>query len=72
MITSTIPKVRLYPDTYSLTVHFADNNTKEKYEMISQICKFEVKVLGELRDYYWNRGQAIYTEETNWEIKKIN
>ena len=67
-LVSRIPKVRLYPDQYSLTVHFADNFTKEKIETIENICPFEVKVFGEIRDYYWGKNNATYIEENEWNI----
>ncbi len=71
VLKSYIPTLRLYPDKYYITVNFADNFTKEKYEVIEFICPFEVKVFGQVRDYYWYRKHAIYIEENTWEVWKM-
>lgn len=65
---SDIPKLRLYPDNYYLTVYFSDHITKTKFEVIEGICFFEVKVLGVMRDYYWRDKQAVYVEDTKWDV----
>ncbi|WP_010419566.1 ABC transporter ATP-binding protein [Anaerophaga thermohalophila] len=70
ILTSKIPKSRLYPDTYSLKVHFADKFSKTKFETLEQVCQFEVKVLGEIRDYYWYNSHATFIEDNTWEITK--
>jgi lipopolysaccharide transport system ATP-binding protein len=70
-LTSIIEKSRLYPDSYTLTIHFADNYTKQKYDTITDQCYFEVKKFGEIRDYYWRPGNAIYLEDNHWEIKEL-
>ena len=62
------PKLRLYPDSYSLIVHFSDHLTRRKFETISGICPFEVQIRGELRQYYWKPNEAAYVEETEWLI----
>lgn len=69
---SSINRLRLYPDTYSIKVYFADNKTKSVYQVIEDICQFEVKVLDEIRDYYWRNGNALYLEENTWVIEKLN
>lgn len=68
---SILPDCRLYPDTYCLNVHFADKVTKTKFEMIKEICTFEVKVFKQLRDYYWYPKHAVYIEDNEWIIEKI-
>lgn len=70
IIKSTIPKIHLYPDNYRLIVHFADNKTKTKYETLIDIVSFEVKVFGNLRDYYWYPNNATYVENSFWNIEK--
>ncbi|MFC5536122.1 polysaccharide ABC transporter ATP-binding protein [Rhodocytophaga aerolata] len=63
-----IPKVRLYPGNYTLKVHFADRFSKQKYQTIERICPFEVGVYGEIRDYYWGTGNAMYVEDCDWSV----
>lgn len=65
---SIIPKLRLYPDNYKLIVHFADRKTKQKFETLNDIVPFEIKVLNEIREFYWGDKNAIYLEESSWEI----
>jgi lipopolysaccharide transport system ATP-binding protein len=60
------PKLSLYPDDYTLILHLSDHVTKTKFETIEGICPFEVQVLGELREYYWKRNEAVYLEESKW------
>ena len=66
---STIPDLRLYPDNYYLKVHFADHFYKKKFETLEKICPFEVKHFGEVRDYYWYKGHAVYLEDNEWNIQ---
>ncbi|WP_288373822.1 polysaccharide ABC transporter ATP-binding protein [uncultured Algoriphagus sp.] len=67
-IISEIENLRLYPGSYFLKVHYADNSSKTKLDMLSEICHFNVEVMGELRDYYWQPGVAKYVERGNWKI----
>ena len=60
------PNLKLYPDNYSLIIHFSDHNTRVKFERIEDVCPFEVQLRGELRQYYWRSGEAIYVEESEW------
>ena len=71
ILKSIIPKLKLFPDKYRMVVHFANKVTKQKYETLTDIVLFEVKVFGELRDYYWQPNTAIYVEENQWNIRKI-
>lgn len=68
---SILPIVHLYPDNYRLIVHFADKTTKTKYETLTDIISFEVKVFGEMRDYYWYPKHAVYIEDNIWKINKL-
>jgi lipopolysaccharide transport system ATP-binding protein len=72
ILKSVIPKLRLFPDNYSVIVHFSDKITNHVYERIFDILPFEVKILREMRGYYWQPNTAIYTEDNQWYIEKIN
>lgn len=67
-IVSEIENLRLYPGLYFLKVHYADNFSKTKLDTINDICHFNVEVMGELRDYYWQPGVAKYVEKGKWKI----
>jgi len=68
ILRSIIPKIRLYPDNYKLIVHFADRRTKQKFETLNDIIPFNIRVFNELREYYWKDKNAIYVEDSSWEI----
>lgn len=68
VILSTIKKLKLYPGSYSLKIHFADNFTKTKIDTVSNICNFKVEVMGKLRDYYWQPGAAKYVVDGEWNV----
>lgn len=68
-VRSKISNLKLYPGSYSLTVHFADSFTKTRIDKVSNICNFKVEVMGKLRDYYWQPGAAKFVTDAQWEIK---
>jgi lipopolysaccharide transport system ATP-binding protein len=68
IVKSIIPILRLYPDRYKLIVHFADRITKRKFETLQDIVPFEVKVFNGVRDYYWGDRNAIYLEDSKWQV----
>jgi lipopolysaccharide transport system ATP-binding protein len=68
---SVIPKLSLYPDDYYLVVHFADNFSKQKFETLEGVCPFEIKIFEEVRDYYWNKNNAVYIEDNFWKTQHI-
>lgn len=69
-VTSYINPLNLYPGAYKINVFFADNFLKVTYDRLLNACSFEV-LLDEKRDYYFQKGSAIYKENnTSWEVKK--
>ena len=69
---SEIKQLSLYPGIYKLNVFFADNFLKKKFDQVLNACSFEI-ILKEKRDYYFDKGSAIYKEQnTLWKIKKID
>jgi len=69
---SEIKQLSLYPGIYKLNVFFADNFLKKKFDQVLNACSFEI-ILKEKRDYYYDKGSAIYKEKnTLWKIKKID
>ena len=71
-LSSVIPFSHLYPDTYNLIIHYSDRVSRKKFETLENVVPFEVKILEEVRDYYWGKRNAIFVEDAYWEIKKIN
>jgi len=62
------PKLRLFPDKYTLIIHLSDHISRAKYETIEGVCPFEVQIRGEVREYYWKTNEAVYVDETEWII----
>jgi lipopolysaccharide transport system ATP-binding protein len=59
------PKLRLYPDNYTLIVNFTDNKTGNRYETLENVCPFEVQIR-EMRKHYWHPNAATYVEDHEW------
>ncbi|SNR76225.1 lipopolysaccharide transport system ATP-binding protein [Lutibacter agarilyticus] len=63
-----IPQLKLYMGKYNLTVHYADNNGKNKLETLKDICPFEVVMFGVKHPYKWELGTCTYIEDAEWNI----
>lgn len=61
-----LPKCKLYEGNYYLKVHLAESKGRTKYQEIEKICAFEVKMLGRLIEWGWQKNLCEYTEEFNW------
>lgn len=68
-IKSELNELKLYPGSYTLKIHFADNFTKTKIDTVSNVCAFKVEIMGEIRDYYWQQGAAKYVANGKWIVK---
>ncbi|MDI1323148.1 MAG: polysaccharide ABC transporter ATP-binding protein [Algoriphagus sp.] len=68
-VRSELNDFKLYPGSYSLKVHFADNFTKNKIDTVSNVCPFKVEIMGEIRDYYWQQGAAKFVADGKWFVK---
>ncbi|MDP4217160.1 MAG: ABC transporter ATP-binding protein [Bacteroidota bacterium] len=62
------PRLRLFPDKYTLMIHLSDHISRNKFETIEGVCPFEVQIRGEVREYYWKTNEAVYVDETEWII----
>lgn len=69
-VVCTFPKLQLYMGTYYIMVHLGEFG-KQKYETIDEICKFEVTMYGQIREYEWQPNACAYIQESSWEISKI-
>jgi len=65
-----IPKCNLYANIYYLTVHLAETKGRTKYEVVDNICEFEVVMPNKIIEWGWQKDVCIYTEEFIW--KTIN
>jgi lipopolysaccharide transport system ATP-binding protein len=68
IVSCFFPKLRLFPDKYSLIIHLSDHISRKKYETIEGVCPFEVQIRDEVREYYWKINEAVYVDETVWTV----
>ena len=66
-----IPKCRLYPDSYYLEVIISNRRVNSKLVHLKEICHFEVVVRDKLRYNYWKPRNAIYVEDSKWNISML-
>lgn len=62
------PQLRLYPGHYYLTFHFGASEPRRVFAAPAEICPFEVAVLDEVREFYWQPGNALYVEQVEWKV----
>ncbi|MDD2307390.1 MAG: ABC transporter ATP-binding protein [Prolixibacteraceae bacterium] len=63
-----LPKCKLYQDTYYVKLHLAESKGREKFQEIDNICEFEVKMIGKIIEWGWQKDVCIYTEDFSWEL----
>lgn len=64
----TIPKCKLYANTYYLIVHLAESKGKFKFEEIHGICEFNVVMPNKKVEWGWQKDVCVYTEDFIWKI----
>ena len=70
-LTCTIPSLRLYMGDYMLRCYFSEPPGGELFDMISNICPFEVVMYETKRsDFTWQPEACAYIEEAEWAVHK--
>lgn len=64
-----IPNCDLYQGNYYLKLHLAESKGREKFEEVDKVCEFEVKMMGKIIEWGWQKNLCIYTPEFNWILK---
>jgi len=67
-LTCSIPKLHMYTGHYFLNIYLAEKEGGKLFQMVENICPFEVVVHEQLREYYWQPGSATYIEEATWHV----
>ncbi|HEY8929511.1 MAG TPA: polysaccharide ABC transporter ATP-binding protein [Mucilaginibacter sp.] len=62
----TIPECRLYANTYTIFVHLAESKGRTKFQEVSGICEFEVKMPDKVIEWGWQKNVCTYTEDFIW------
>lgn len=66
-VSCKFPKLHLYPGHYYLTFYFGASEPRRVFDGPAQICPFEVSVLDEIREFYWQPNNALYVEDVEWQ-----
>lgn len=67
-IVCTFPKLRLYMGRYHLNVYLAGPPGERIYDVVKNVCPFEVIIIGKEYDYKWTPEICSYFEDVNWKI----
>ena len=60
------PNVRLFPGHYYLSFSLGASEPRRTFEAPGRVCPFEVVVLDQVRDFYWEPNSASYVEDVVW------
>lgn len=69
-LTCIVPKLKLYMGRYHVKVFFTDVSGREIYEIVDNVCPFEVSMIDHYREFPWQNNACAYLEDYVWEIKK--
>ena len=69
----TISQLKLYMGRYYLKCYFSEPPGGKIFEVLENICQFEVLMLKTNRsEFQWYENACAYIEDSSWEIKKGN
>lgn len=63
-----IDKSRLYLGRYYLNLFFTGPPNGEKYDIVKEICGFEVEMINQYREFSFQPNTCTYIEDSKWEI----
>ena len=65
------PSLRAYKGQYTLRTALCDRRTYQDFELLFQICPFDITTDGmERQDWEWNDGMAAYVEDHRWTLTR--
>jgi len=65
----TFPKLRLYMGHYHFNVFLAGPPGEKIYDVVKNVCPFEVIIIGKEYDWKWTPEICAYFEDVNWKIE---
>lgn len=67
IVQCTIPKLRLYMGSYTLTTWLSERRSETLLENLTEICEFEVSMHSfERAEYQWQADECTYLEDAKW------
>lgn len=64
----TFPKLKLYMGHYHVNVFLAGPPGEKIYDVVKNVCPFEVIIIGKEFDWKWKPELCAYFEDANWNI----
>ncbi|MDJ1482392.1 polysaccharide ABC transporter ATP-binding protein [Cytophagaceae bacterium YF14B1] len=64
-----IPNCRLYMGRYFLKVYFSEPPGGQIFQVLENICPFEVVMYGKHREFQWYPEACAYIEDGTWEVQ---
>jgi lipopolysaccharide transport system ATP-binding protein len=70
-IVCKFPKLKLYMGNYHVNVYLAGPPGEKIYDVVKNVCPFEVIIVGKEYDYKWTPEICAYFEDVNWENSNL-
>lgn len=68
LIRCKIPKLHLYMGKYFLKIYLSEPPSGERFQVLENVCPFEVVMYGKHREFQWQPNTCAYLEDAAWEI----
>lgn len=65
----TIPNLRLYMGNYFLKLFFSEPPGGSFFQILENVCPFEVVMYGHHREFQWQSEACAYIEESSWQVE---
>lgn len=66
-----LPALELYMGNYLIDIYISGPPNGETYEILKDICPFEIVMFNKQRDWPWRMNECAYLAKSQWEINKI-
>ncbi len=67
-VVCTFPRLKLYMGHYHVNVFLAGPPGEKIYDVVKNVCPFEVIIIGKEYDWKWKPEMCAYFEDVNWNI----
>ncbi|QHT70537.1 ABC transporter ATP-binding protein [Rhodocytophaga rosea] len=63
-----IPKLKLYMGKYFLKLYFSEPPGGQFFQVLENVCPFEVVMYGNHREFQWQPNACAYIEDGEWQV----
>jgi lipopolysaccharide transport system ATP-binding protein len=71
-IICSFPNLKLYQGRYHVNVYLAGPPGEKIYDVVKNVCPFEVIIIGKEFDWKWNPEICTYFEEVEWRTEVVS